>query len=70
MPPLPSSCPEVDLLVTPLALVGDREALYAGAPGAPILVHDWIWRARGARSAVVSLLLLKRINLVHRKAAP
>jgi len=27
-------------------------------------VHDWLWRPRG-RSAVVSPLLLKRLNLVR-----
>jgi hypothetical protein len=26
-------------------------------------VHDWLWRPRG-RTAVVSLLLLKRVNVV------
>jgi hypothetical protein len=28
------------------------------------VVHDWLWRPRG-RSVVVSLLLLKRLNLVR-----
>jgi hypothetical protein len=60
---------DFDLLVTPLAFVGDRDALYA-APATPILVHDWIWRSRGQRCAVVSLVLLKRLNLVWRRALP
>ncbi len=53
----------LDLLVFPLAYVGDREALYR-VPAAPaVVVHDWIWRRRG-RGAVVSVFLLKRLNLV------
>ena len=53
-----------DLLVIPLAYEGDRERVYE-QPAAPrVLVHDWLWRARGERGAVVSWALLKRINLV------
>ena len=51
-----------DLVVVPLAYAGDRAALYRRPP-CPLLVHDWIWRRRG-RSAVVSWVLLKRVNLV------
>ena len=29
-----------------------------------VLIHDWIWRRRGDASAIVSPLLLKRVNLV------
>jgi hypothetical protein len=54
---------DFDLLVVPLAFVGDREALYRRPPVQAVLVHDWIWRRRGM-SAVVSPLLLKRLNLV------
>ena len=46
----------------PLALVGDRSAVYTAA-GPPRLVHDWLWRRRGP-GVVVSWLLLKRLNLV------
>ena len=53
---------DCDLLVVPLALKGNRTALYRQPPS-PLLIHDWIWRPRGI-SAVVSPLLLKRINLV------
>lgn len=52
-----------DLIIVPLALVGDREAVYT-APGPPRLVHDWIWRRRGP-GVVVSWPLLKRLNLVR-----
>jgi hypothetical protein len=52
-----------DLLVIPLAFVGDRQALYKHPPACAVVVHDWIWRRRGW-SVVVSWLLLKRLNLV------
>ncbi|HWB11358.1 MAG TPA: fatty acid desaturase [Pirellulales bacterium] len=53
-----------DLVVFPLAYVGDREALYASPPAPVVLIHDWIWRRRG-RGVVVSFWLLKRLNLVE-----
>lgn len=52
-----------DLVIVPLALVGDRAAVYA-ADGPPRLVHDWLWRRRGP-GVVVSWPLLKRLNLVR-----
>jgi hypothetical protein len=54
---------DIDLVVFPLAFVGDRQAIYARPPAPAVLVHDWVWRRRGA-GAVISLLLLKRLNLV------
>jgi len=57
-----------DLVIVPLALVGDRAAVYSAA-GPPRLVHDWLWRRRG-RGVVVSWPLLKRLNLVPARAAP
>jgi hypothetical protein len=54
-----------DMLVIPLSFDGDRAALYAHPPAPIVLVHDWIWRKRGD-SRIVSLALLKRINLVRR----
>ena len=59
-----TSC-DFDLLVIPLAFDGDRRAIYERPPATVMLVHDWIWRRRGS-SAVVSWLLLKRLNLVIR----
>jgi hypothetical protein len=56
---------DCDLTIIPLAFVGDRAAIYQAPPTSAVLVHDWLWRPRG-RSALVSLLLLKRINLVMR----
>ncbi len=56
--------PDCDLIVIPLCFDGDREAIYRHPPaGAKLLVHDWIWRRRGTGS-IVSLALLKRLNLV------
>jgi hypothetical protein len=59
---IPQDC---DLLVVPLSFQGDRSALYRHPPAPAVLVHDWIWNRRG-RSAIVSLLLLKRLNLIVR----
>jgi hypothetical protein len=56
---------DVDLVVVPLAFHGDREALYRCPPAPIVVVHDWIWNARRP-GAVVSWLLLKRLNLVRR----
>ena len=55
-----------DLVIVPLALVGDRAATYTAA-GPPRLVHDWLWRRRGP-GVIVSWLLLKRLNLVAPRA--
>lgn len=52
-----------DLVVIPLGFVGDRRAVYNHSRAGAVIVHDWIWRRRG-RTAVISLLLLKRLNLV------
>jgi len=49
--------------VIPLSFKGRRETIYRNPPAPAILIHDWIWAKRG-KSAVVSLLLLKRLNLV------
>lgn len=61
----PTAPNDFDLLVIPLSLVGDREAIYRRPPARAVLVHDWLWRRRGT-SVVVSWLLLKRLNLVTR----
>jgi hypothetical protein len=54
-----------DLVVIPLAFVGDRQTFYRDPPAAAVLVHDWLWR-RCRSGAVVSFLLCKRLNLVRR----
>ena len=56
---------EFDLLIIPLAFLGDRSAIYRQPPARAALVHDWIWRPRGT-GAIVSVALLKRLNLVTR----
>ena len=53
-----------DLLVIPLSFDGNRAAIYARPPAPAVVVHDWIWRKRGA-SRIVSMALLKRMNLVR-----
>ena len=65
LPPSPpvTSVP-YDLIVLPLSFEGDRDAIYRKPPASAVIVHDWIWRRRGA-GRVVSLALLKRINLVR-----
>jgi hypothetical protein len=54
---------DFDLLVIPLSFVGDRRAIYSRPPAPSVLIHDWIWRRWGT-SRIVSLFLLKRLNLV------
>ena len=54
-----------DLVVIPLSFIGDRAQVYRHPPAPAVLVHDWIWRARGD-SVTVSWMLLKRLNLVRR----
>ena len=55
---------DFDLVVFPLSYIGDRSAVYAAPPAPLVLVHDWIWRARGV-SRIVSVPLLKRVNVVR-----
>jgi hypothetical protein len=61
----PGTSEPADLVVIPLSFIGDRDRVYR-EPAAPVvLVHDWIWKARGG-GVRVSWLLLKRLNLVTR----
>jgi hypothetical protein len=55
---------DCDLVIFPLAFVGDRTAIYQQPPAPAVIVHDWMWRRRGA-GVIVSVLLLKRLNLVR-----
>lgn len=55
-----------DLLVIPLSFQGDRRMIYEDPPAKMVLVHDWIWSRRGV-SAIVSPILLKRMNLIARQ---
>jgi hypothetical protein len=56
---------DADLIVIPLSFIGDRGAIYRTPPARQVLVHDWIWSRHGS-GAIVSVLLLKRINLVSK----
>lgn len=62
---IPGQCEESDLLVIPLSFKGTREQIYKNPPAPVVLVHDWIWSRRG-HSTIVSLFLLKRLNLITR----
>jgi len=55
---------EIDLVVVPLAFRGERNLLYEAPPSRHVVVHDWLWRVRGARGVRVSWWLCKRLNLV------
>lgn len=59
----PGDSNHCDLTVIPLCFTGNRAAIYRHPPSPLVLVHDWMWRCRGA-GAVVSVALFKRINLV------
>jgi len=61
---VPGKLQACELTVIPLSLDGDRAGIYRHPPSSTVLVHDWIWRRRGA-GAIVSIALLKRINLVR-----
>jgi hypothetical protein len=69
-PAAPPPEARADLVIVPLAYRGDRARFYAAPPAAHVIVHDWLWRRAGARSRVVSALLLKRVNLVRAPALP
>jgi hypothetical protein len=58
-----------DVLVLPLSFDGVRSAIYQRPPAPCVIAHDWLWRKRG-RSAIVSIALLKRINLVEPAVTP
>ncbi len=60
----PARHQDFDLIVIPLGFLGDCDALYREPGGPSVVVHDWLWRARGQAGAVVSYLLLKRLNLI------
>jgi hypothetical protein len=61
----PELCAGADLVVVPLAFDGDRERIYADPPAPAVAVHDWLWHRRG-EGYVISLPLLKRLNLARR----
>jgi hypothetical protein len=63
----PGDSLDCDLAVLPLSFSGDRDLVYRYPPARVTLIHDWIWRRHGrSLSSVVSMFLLKRVNLVLR----
>jgi hypothetical protein len=60
---LPSRHTGFDLVIAPLAFVGDRRALLSTAVRAPLVTHDWLWAERADASVTISWLLLKRLSL-------
>jgi hypothetical protein len=58
------SLEDVDLLIIPLSFQGDRAGIYRQPPARIVLIHDWLWRRQEA-GVVISLLMLKRLNLVR-----
>jgi hypothetical protein len=62
---VPGEARDCDLTVIPLCLNGERGAIYSRPSSPAVLVHDWIWQRRG-RGVVVSVVLLKRLNLIRR----
>jgi hypothetical protein len=60
---VPGKARDCDLTVIPLCLYGERGAIYSRPSSPAVLVHDWIWQRRGT-GAVVSVALLKRLNLI------
>jgi hypothetical protein len=48
---LPGESLDCDLAVIPLAFDGDRERIYRDPPARVTVVHDWIWRRRGAAAS-------------------
>jgi hypothetical protein len=62
----PAESCDADLVVVPLSFSGRRARVYERPPARAAVVHDWIHRVRRP-SAIVSWLLLKRLNLVVRR---
>jgi hypothetical protein len=57
-----------DLVVAPLAFVGNEATLSLAAVETAVITHDWAWRRRGIASEVVSWLLFKRVCLALPRA--
>jgi hypothetical protein len=47
--------------------IGERAiSSYKETPAPIVLIHDWVWRRRGAAGTRVSWWLLKRVNIARR----
>jgi hypothetical protein len=63
----PETLPDGDIIFIPLAFDQDRRPLYEAPNRGCILIHDWLWNRNNiSQTAVASVLLLKRLNLVMR----
>jgi len=63
----PAVFDDADLVIIPLAFLGDRRRIYQRPQAAAVLVHDWVFY-RHNPGAIVSWLLFKRLNLVRPSA--
>ena len=53
-----------DLIILPLAYFGLKRKFYRQALFSNVVLHDWIWNMKGRKGVIVSVFLLKRMNLV------
>ena len=60
----PELAASYDLVVAPLAFVGDRSLLGRTGSRQKLAVHEWLWQRSSPHSTVISWLLLKRLSLV------
>ena len=62
------SLPEADITFVPLAFDQDKRPLYKTPTTGSVIVHDWLWNRAdsSAQTAIASIFLLKRLNLVAR----
>jgi hypothetical protein len=60
----PELASDHDLVVAPLAYVGDRRLLRKASAGRLLVVHEWLWQKSSPHSTVISWLLLKRLSLL------
>jgi hypothetical protein len=65
----PSLVARCEVVVFPLAFVGDRDTIYRQPPAPIVFAHDWLWRCRGT-GVIVSWLLLKRLNRLRSVSPP
>jgi hypothetical protein len=62
------SLPEADITFVPLAFDQDKRPLYKMSTSRSVIVHDWLWNRADSsvQTAIASIFLLKRLNLVAR----
>ena len=60
----PELAADYDVVVAPLAYVGDRSALRNVGRARLLVVHEWLWQRSSQRSAVISYFLLKRLSVL------